>query len=176
MAKLLRSPADLRLAMGLALVVCLCLAGCSVSGPSAAGFPTVIDFDGCLDGLDADSAARGARMLACVVYNYDGSSVLLLRHTNTTFNCAPVEVGGYVTVQPSNSIQIIEDEDVPFPADCLCLYDVDYEIAPVPPGLYHVTVSELYPGSGNEQFDLELDLTEVASGETCLVRSDYPWE
>ena len=176
MARLLRSPADLRLAMGLALAVCVCLAGCSVSGPSAAGFPTVIDFDGCLDGLDADSAARGARMLACVVYDYDGSSVLLLRHTNTTFNCTPVAVGGHVSVQPSQSIQIVEDEDVPNPADCLCLFNVDYEIGSVPPGQYHVTISELYPGTGNEQFDFELDLTEAASGETCLVRVGYPWE
>ena len=176
MAKLLCPSVALRLAMGLALLVCASLVGCSVSGPSAVRFPTVVDYDGCHDKLDAGSVGCGARRLACVVYDYDGSSVLLLRHTNTTFNCTPVEVGGYVTVRPSSSIQIIEDEDVPFPADCLCLYDVDYEIAPVPPGLYHVTVSELYPGSGNEQFDLELDLTEVASGETCLVRSGYPWE
>ncbi|MCK4511082.1 hypothetical protein KAW64_05045 [bacterium] len=178
MPRLHRGSADTRLAvaLGLALLICAFLAGCSVSGPSGVGFPDVTAFDGCLDGQDARPTGGGRRMLACVTYDYDGSSVLLLTHSNTTFNCAPVAVGGHVSVVPGRSIRIVEAEDVPVPADCLCLFNVDYEITPVPPGHYNVTISELYARAGNEQFDFELDLTEAASGETCLVRAGYPWE
>ncbi len=55
MPRLHCTSADTRLtvALGLALLACAFLAGCSVSGPSGVGFPDVTGFEGCLDGPDA---------------------------------------------------------------------------------------------------------------------------
>jgi len=161
----------------LLVVATLCgvMAGCASVAPGEERFPDVIGYEGCKDLPRHSAPSLGSRTEACIVYSYDGASVLRLTHVNTAFNCAPDDVGGEVHVVPGQQIHIVEDEYAPSPADCLCLFDVEYEIRRVWPGRYRLTVDEMYSGEGNEPFDFELDLTVPCAGDTCLPRSGYPW-
>ena len=152
------------------------LAGCAGVGPSQERFPYVTGFEGCKEAPLYTGAILDRGAEACIEYDYDGVSVLWLKHVNTTFNCAPDAVGGSVEVVPRELIRIVEDEYAPSPADCLCLFDVEYEIHHVWPDRYRLVVSEMYAGEGNEPFDFELDLTRPCTGERCLPRSGYPWD
>ena len=155
---------------GLLAVLLLLAAGGSSTGPASGGFPHVVEITGCneRDGSDPDAAR------ACIEYDYDGEGVLTLLHTNTTFNCCPLDYGGRVTVTEGEIL--IEELEGQGQCDCLCAYDILYRIEDLEPGLYGLVIEELYPGPGNEAFDLVLDLGVAVSGEICLEREGYPWE
>jgi hypothetical protein len=147
-----------------------------VANPGRIAFPDVVESTGCKDLAFAESSQADQRIQACLRYEYDGTSILLLTHVNTAYNCAAAggTAGGHVVVVPGR-ITIREDEDYPVPADCLCLFDVSYRVYFVAPRVYRVVVSELYLRDGNEPFEFELDLREAVSGEVCLDRHGYPW-
>jgi hypothetical protein len=159
-----------------AAALCGVLTGCAGTAPTDERFPDVARYEGCKDVARHSTPSARGRTEACIVYSYDGVLVLRLTHVNTAFNCTPDEVGGEVHVTPWERIYVVEDEYAPVPADCLCLFDVEYEIHGVPPGHYRLTVDEMYSGEGNEEFDFELDLTAPCAGDTCLPRTGYPWD
>lgn len=105
----------------------------------------------------------------CVAYSYDGQSVLQLKHTNAVFNCCPDSVGGEVQID-GNTITIDEMEVLTTPCDCICPYDVDYEITNLPPGVYTIKVCEVYTRDGMELLEFTVDLSEAGTGEYCVER------
>ncbi len=111
----------------------------------------------------------------CIEYQYDGEGVLLLKHVNSGFNCCPDEILGEITLV-GNTITITENESLESGGcDCLCLFDVDYQINDVPPGEYTITVNQLYLMEGDELLQFTVDLTSSTSGEYCVQRDHYPW-
>jgi len=108
----------------------------------------------------------------CVDYFYNGNNILLLTHLNAGFNCCPV-IGADIAVT-DNNITITEKEITGL-CDCLCLFDLDYEVVNLPPGVYTITVIEPYFMPGDEPLEFIVDLTEEPSGAYCVKRSHYPW-
>jgi hypothetical protein len=164
-------------AAGLALVLVVVLAaGCSHTSPMSTPVYEVTGFSGCKD-LDLRDGGNIDRVTeSCVQYEYDGLGMLVLTHVDGAFNCGASEVGGRIEFSSGGLIEIEEWEDVPVPANCICLFDVGYRITSLLPGTYHVTIAEPYLNPTNEPFDFILDLSEQCSGEVCVPRSGYPWD
>lgn len=111
----------------------------------------------------------------CIEYQYDGEGTLLLKHVNAGFNCCVDDILAEITLV-GNLITITEIEEPPGGwCDCICLYDVDYQINDLPPGEYTITVNELYLWPGAEILEFTVDLSSSTSGSYCVQRTDYPW-
>ena len=69
----------------------------------------------------------------------EGSTVDIV-HRNATYWCSHQEGGGIVvslTVE-GTLLQLIEEEVLPEPTDCLCCYDVESTIVDLAPGEYTI--------------------------------------
>lgn len=112
----------------------------------------------------------------CIEYEYDGESILQLKHVNGGFNCCPSSITADINID-NNIITIVEAEnfDTLGPCWCLCLFDVDYEIINLPPGEYTIQVTELNLMEGDDLLEFTVDLTTSATGDFCVYRDHYPW-
>lgn len=112
----------------------------------------------------------------CIVYSYDGESVLQFTHVNAGFNCCPSAVIGEIVID-GNVIMIFEDEnfDTLGPCACLCLFDVEYEITNLEPGEYTFEVYGLYNYEGDDPLEFTVNLISEPSGSYCVYRDHYPW-
>ena len=146
-------------------------------GPAPGGPPvgTLVDYDGCKE-FNKGNALNGTPPdQDCIEYQYDGASLLLLKHVNAGFNCCPDEILADITIE-DNVITIDEDESLESGGcDCLCLFDVDYQISNLPPGEYTIRVNGLYLEEGDEILQFTVDLTSSPSGSFCVYRDHYPW-
>lgn len=135
---------------------------------------TLVDHSGCI--TSDDRGAWVPNTVECVEYLYDGIGTLQLTHTNALFNCcfdsltADIDIG-------DNIIDIVEHEH-PFGGmcDCICLYDINYEILNLPPAVYTIRVSNVYMenyGNG-EIIEFTVDLTQSLSGIYCIERPYLP--
>jgi hypothetical protein len=112
---------------------------------------------------------------SCIEYEYVGDSILYLRHVNAGFNCCPL-IAATVAVE-GDEIAITESESLPGGGcRCLCLFDLDYEIHDVEPGVFTIFVEELYLRDGDEPLQFTVDLSESKSGVFCVERGHYPWQ
>lgn len=109
----------------------------------------------------------------CVEYDYDGTSVLRLRHVNAGFNCCPGEITATFLLA-AGDVRIKEKEEASL-CDCLCLYDIAYEFVNLRPGLYRITVVGPYQPEGDPPLEFLADLGGAASGVFCVDRTRYPW-
>lgn len=109
----------------------------------------------------------------CVEYDYDGKSVLLLRHVNAGFNCCPGEISASFLIS-GGEIRIKEKESSSL-CDCLCLFDIAYEFVNLRPGLYRITVVGPYQPEGDPPLEFLADLGGPTSGAFCVDRTRYPW-
>jgi len=124
--------------------------------------------------LNSPSAkTSGGTNEECVEYDYNGTSVLLLKHVNAGFNCCPGTISADIDVL-GGVIRIKEKESSSL-CDCSCLYDIDYEFVSVRPGLYRISVVGPYQIEGDPPLEFLVDLTGAASGSFCVERTHYPW-
>jgi hypothetical protein len=142
--------------------------------PPSCPFGSLTGYDGCIEfGKDGRTDSIPPDQ-DCVVYQYDGAGVLLLKHVNAGFNCCPDELLADITVQ-DNVITIEEDESLESGGcDCLCLFDVDYRIDNLPPGEYTIRIYGMYL-LGAEILEFTVDLASSPSGTHCVYRDHYPW-
>jgi hypothetical protein len=135
----------------------------------------VIDHTGCLNIPGAAASVETMTVpptQSCISYEYDGEGILSVYRANAGFNCCPERL--YVNVsQDGNTITVTEQEILEFGygCACLCLFDLEFLIANLPPGQYDLVIEELYA----EGITIPLDLTSATSGEHCVERTDYPW-
>jgi len=121
------------------------------------------------DGKHGVSSARWD----CIQYDYDiAGGVLRLKHVNAGFNCCP-KMDIHIEIE-NDTIRIIEKE-VEGLCDCLCLFDLDYEVVDLPPGEYTIAVLEPYVRKGDEKLEFTVDLAATPSGIHCVERNYYPW-
>jgi parallel beta-helix repeat protein len=114
---------------------------------------------GFLTALDANA---GDELKRCVQWQYNGSGTLLLKHVNAIFNCCP-EIETQVTITENTiTIQEIEIEGL---CDCMCTYDLDYQISNLPAGQYTINVIEPY---SSPPLLFTADLTTTPTGEYCV--------
>jgi hypothetical protein len=109
----------------------------------------------------------------CLEYQYNGTDTLVVRHINAGFNCEPGEITADIEFN-GNVITITERESQQA-ADCLCLFDLDYEIINLAPGEYTLRVIGLYVHADDLVLEFTLQLLSETSGNYCLQRNYYPW-
>jgi len=157
------------------LVFFVLLSACTKEQPRDWQDPEVSleEVGGCKDfGFKAESDYPNNT--GCLLFEYDGDSILTLTHINAGFNCCPEEF--FVNVDFRNdTIYILESERDGL-CDCDCLYDLHFTIQHVPPGNYVISVSEPYVRQADDpRLEDHVDLTKAGSGEICVSRSHYPW-
>ena len=108
----------------------------------------------------------------CIEYSYDGFGTLLITHVNAGYNCCP-ELAAEISIE--NNIITIEEIELSGDCDCLCLFDLEYEIINLLPGIYTISFIEPYLPQGDEPLEFIVDFTTSSSGSHCEYRSQYPW-
>jgi len=112
----------------------------------------------------------------CIEYVYVGEDVLSIMHINAGFNCCPEEVKVFVNIQ--DNVITIEEKEYFYThggCDCLCLFDLDFDITGVSPGEYTIKVIEPYLPQEDEPLEFAVDLSSSNSGIYCVKRTQYPW-
>jgi len=128
------------------------------------------------DGCKAATYAAGTDDFSdidCMEYEYINNNVLLMKHVNAGFNCCPGKITADITID-GNVITIVEHE-AEQGCHCLCLFDVEYEIAGITPGTYLIRVTELYLNEGDEPLEFNTDLAIRPRFRYCADRGHYPW-
>jgi len=163
------------------------------------GLIYIVSFSGCKQNTDVGTipngtlvkhsdckltqGARGDRQAAdtsyspgedCIQYSYDGIGRLTLKHINAAFNCCPGSLDAELAVGKS-TITVFEKEQTQG-CYCLCLYDLDYQIDCLTPGVYTIRVVEPYVQGPEKNLEFTIELKDsFSSGSICVPRSDYPW-
>ena len=109
----------------------------------------------------------------CIEYAYGTDSSLVLRHVNAAFNCCPGAL--FATFEFHDSVIIIEEHETAALCGCDCLYDLEFALRHISPGVYGIKVIEPYVGDDEEPLDFVVDLRIPASGNYCVERDTYPW-
>jgi hypothetical protein len=157
-------------------VLLIGLSGCKESEEVLAD-PTgvLIQSTGCKQTLDTGGfdGVSGEGVDDCIEYSYDGKSTLILKHVNAGFNCCPGEITAEITFNGDQVI--IKEEETEQACDCLCLFDLDFEVINLEPGNYSIRVIEPYADVNDPVLEFNLELLSAATGKFCLKRTHYPW-
>jgi hypothetical protein len=151
------------------MVACLFMAaGCDETSETPEG--ALADYSSCKNFLDETDTQAFAFEdgQECVEYDFSDDGILYLKHINADFNCCPDSLDGVVSVE-ENIITIEEQAVVTSPCDCECLYDLNYEIFNLEPGVYTLALDQI------EDLRIDLDLVSEPSGTFCVPRETYPW-
>jgi len=147
----------------------VCFPDCAPPPPAG----SLVSQTGCKGELAAAAPEDYTPDQSCIVWDYDGTGTLAITHVNAGFNCCPV-LDISVDVQDGTiTLYEIETEGQ---CDCLCLYDLDYEVTSLPPGVYRIVTDETYfvPGM-MEALDFTVDLSSTPQGVHCVERTIGPW-
>ena len=108
-----------------------------------------------------------------IKYIYQNNT-LHLKHINTAFNCCPDSVGGYISID-ENIIEINEFELGPV-CDCICLFDVEYQISNLDEDKINLNVIQLYLGDETKVHNITISLADSTEGIHKIDRGNhYPW-
>ncbi len=111
----------------------------------------------------------------CVMIDYDGQSLLKITHINTVFNCCIYEMLTYVEVRGDTIIVTEDDRRVNgYGCECLCLYDNEFYIQGIMPGVYTVMVYCKYFGLEPITFTMDCTYPNHGGG-ICEERYVGPW-
>ena len=112
----------------------------------------------------------------CVTYNYSMNyQVVLLTHINAGFNCCPEKISASYYF-PGDTIKIMEKQ-AKAGCRCNCLYDINYEIRNIKPGIYHLEIyGPITDGINKPQFSCVLNIPNDIDSTFCNFRGFYPWE
>ncbi|MBN2381340.1 hypothetical protein JXQ70_00520 [bacterium] len=125
-------------------------------------------------GADDQAASAGpSNHQDCLEIQANGN-VLQLRHLNAGFNCCPAQINAEVTLE--GPILTISESESEQGCHCLCLYDLDYTIQGLGPGIYTVRVVEPYLEPGDSVLECQFDMDGSSSTSCCVDRHHYPWE
>jgi len=166
----------------LGMMICLgfivTLGGCKKS-PDAQLTPTgaLLESNGCKQFLSnasgpVDEFAPGQHE-DCIEYRYNGTDILVLRHINAGFNCCPGKITA--DIEFSGNMITITEIEAEQACDCLCLFDLDYEIINLAHGEYTIRIIEPYIDPPDQVLEFTLQLLSETSGHYCLQRNYYPW-
>jgi hypothetical protein len=143
-------------------------------GQGPCGMPTggLVSHSDCLslekNGADGEMTA----IQDCLEYQYDGQGTLLLTHTNTGLNCCPDFAA---VVSMAAGVITIDETPVAGNCECLCLFNLDYQVVDLPSGTYQVIVREQCLSGEDLPLQFTVDLVSAPAGSVCLERNHYPW-
>lgn len=133
----------------------------------------LIDVTGCKNFIDDSDDLGEPQERDCIYYEYSNQGALVLKHVNAAFNCCPEKIEADISIE-NGTIAIAEREENGL-CDCMCLYDLDYEIRNLPLGAYQITVKEPYVPNGEDPMSFSVDLGLEPEGKFCVEREAYPW-
>lgn len=128
----------------------------------------------CLDHSDEKGVTAVDDTLDCVEYSYDGETILNLYHRNAGLNCCPVIVANIAIEDNMIIVEELDSLDMGG-CPCLCLFNIDYQIYNLPPGMYTIKFIEPYVWAEEEQLEFIVDLSSPTEGSHCVYRNEYPW-
>lgn len=128
---------------------------------------------GCLDNVELKGKAQLSSDTDCVQYTFDRSNTLSIVHRNAGFNCCPLAIDVDLAVI-GDTLRITETEQAAL-CDCDCLYDLEYQIHNLPPGVYVIDLPEMYMPNGDDPLRFTADIYNIAVDTFCVTRSEYPW-
>jgi hypothetical protein len=131
----------------------------------------IVEVTGCKEQQNTDAFNGITTAQDCVEYIYDGKNSLHLKHINAGFNCCPGEIIADIHIE--DNIITIREAETEGLCDCLCLFDVDYEIINIIPGEYVVRINGLY--IHGEFLEFTMNLNSSNRGIYCVERKNYPW-
>ncbi|PKK84695.1 MAG: hypothetical protein CVT49_02405 [candidate division Zixibacteria bacterium HGW-Zixibacteria-1] len=111
----------------------------------------------------------------CIIYDYDGAGTLDLTHVNDMFNCCPESL--YIVVTLTDNVIRLNEYETEGLCDCICLFDMDYQIINLLPAVYTLIVDNVnyYNEYSGGPIEFEIDLTAPTSGVFCVDRPYLPW-
>jgi hypothetical protein len=133
----------------------------------------LIDYSGCKAASTGISDVEVPGCLDCVLCYYSDNT-LTLRQINAGFNCCFDEILADISIQ--NDTIRITGRETGQPCDCLCLFDLEFEIRGIEPGVYTVIIEEPHLCDEDEPIVFELKLPCLPNYSHCEARSCYPWE
>jgi len=156
----------------LLLLVLLSLVNCSsktslTTQPASLPSGTVVGYDGCI------SLQLLASTSDCLDWEYTSEGTLEIRHVGAGFNCCPGEIYADITITGEEIV--IEEREQESACDCLCIFNVEYEVTNLKPGKYEIRVIEPYLRGEDEPLVCAIDVTMSSSGKCCAERNHYPW-
>ncbi len=80
---------------------------------------------------------------------------LKVKHINAQFNCCPEEI--VVTSKISNNTIYIDENEKSHACDCICDYDLDYEIGELDYSNYYVVLTKLKAPFSYKEFELDFN-------------------
>ncbi len=139
--------------------------------PVCPAYGTYIGDTGCKDQMkDVTSSNQ-----ECFEFDFTlgNQGSLSIWHVNAGFNCCPGDMNIVITIH--NDTITIDETQVEGLCECLCLFDVEYGIGGLEPGIYSVIFYSPVLIPGDEPLQATIDLTEDNSGTICVERTHYPW-
>ncbi|MFC2131868.1 hypothetical protein ACFLSQ_10575 [Bacteroidota bacterium] len=115
---------------------------------------------------------EGENSVTKIEFSYLGK-ILNINHLNAGFNCCVDDIK--IDVEFKSGQIIITETDINPACDCLCLYNIDYEIKNIPAGTYIIKINESVKPENDDPIIFEVELHEGVQGEESFVRSGYPW-
>jgi len=144
------------------------------SGTAPCGPQTgsMVSHSNCLTMEQIGGSGQKNAMQDCIEYHYDGQRTLTLTHANAGLNCCP-DFAAVVTVV--GNVITIDETSIFGECNCLCVFNLDYQIINVPPGTYQISVLEQCLGGDDQPLQMTIDLVSAPSGSFCVERDHYPW-
>jgi hypothetical protein len=152
-----------------ALVVILLLAGCGKTDPNPDNDYSEVTTSGCKQSFVFTTTGND---FSTIQYNYS-NKVLHIKHINAGFNCCPDKISFKASV--SDTIIGVDEKESKALCDCMCLFDLDYDIREVERKRYWITFNEPYTGLNDKKLAFYIDLCASDTGSFKVSRHNYPW-
>ncbi|MFH1050381.1 MAG: hypothetical protein V1779_05545 [bacterium] len=112
----------------------------------------------------------------CITFNYYMSyQIVRLSHINAGFNCCPEKINASYSFS-KDTIKIFEKQ-AKAGCRCDCLYDINYELRNIYPGIYHIEIyGPLTDGINQPQFSCVVNIPDDFDSTFCIYRGFYPWQ
>lgn len=147
------------------------LFACKTGTESSPAVGSLVRYEGCKSFNGGNDGFRTfPQNQECLEYSAAGE-LLTLKHVNGAFNCCPGDI--FAEVHIEDGVITIEEREKEAGCFCLCLFDLDYEIRGLSPGVY--TINIVGPYMNNRIFTCTVDLVSSGSGCCCMDRNTYPW-
>ena len=149
--------------------------GSGHSGEDPVG--TIDDYSGCNDltGTSTYPGPFSADSTCVAVFTMPAYNALRIFHVNTAYNyCVDALDAEFDFSEGLITITGMEHPPGGHCA-CVCLYDVNYSIYNLEPGVYTIRFIEPYLPPGQEQLEITIDITQEGSWRRCVPREGFPW-
>jgi hypothetical protein len=110
---------------------------------------------------------------SCIQWEYKDNGILLLNHINSAFNCCPGNITANINF--INDTIIIETIEEKAQCDCICLFDLNYQMKNLKSEIYYIMIKEQYGIPEDKKLEFRINVKDSPTGTYCVARDRYPW-